>query len=274
MGQKKMYHVNPKGEVGKCTARPGNCPYGDPKDHMPTPQLARERYEEMMSQQLFKAAKSKLTDRLLASNNGRFPEEIVNQLGGLLESKPFVSMEIIPAGSALYNTALPGATVHDYDFTVFAEPHQVLARKDKKYLQGELDVNVVPITKLDKATRRSTSLSEAFYAYRSNEQLLSSASSSLWQPYLRSIRLPLVRYYDLLDDVKRAHSQSFVEPVSRDDKDGFRNFKHAVRWTLYQKRWSAGGPPEESFNPRLSDGEREIFLRAIESGKLETVFEE
>lgn len=248
------------------------CPFMPMDSHGANAQEARERFEEMMHSQVLTANRTSLTDKLLAKNDGRFPEEILVQMGGLLEDKPFKPMVIIPAGSQLYNSTVPGVPVHDYDFTVFAEPHSSLERNDKKYLQGELDVNVVPITKLDKATRRSTSLTEAFYAYRSNEQLLATAANSQWQPYLRSMRIPLVRYFDLLDDVKRSHAQAYEEPVTRDDKVGFKNFKHSVRWTLYQQRWASEGP-SDSFNPRLSDEERKIYLEALDSGTLNTVLE-
>ena len=268
----KKWHINNQGNAEVCTASI-RCPFMPIDEHGSTAQEARERFEESMQSQLLTATRSSLTDKLLAKNDGHFPEEILVQMGGLLESKEFKTMVVIPAGSHLYNSTIPGAAVHDYDFTVFAEPHPSLSHHDKKYLQGELDVNVVPITKLDKATRRSSSLAEAFYAYRSNEQLLSTASESPWQPYLRSMRIPLVRYFDLLDDVKRAHERGYEEPVSRDNKVEFKNFKHSVRWTLYQRRWNDTSLPADSFNPRLSDEERELYLKTLESGRLRTALE-
>lgn len=42
-----MHHVNPRnGRVGKCTAVPGNCPYGEDAVHGDTAELARIKYEE------------------------------------------------------------------------------------------------------------------------------------------------------------------------------------------------------------------------------------
>lgn len=43
------YHVNPEfGEVGKCTAEPGNCPFGDENQHFNSKQEARDAYEAQM----------------------------------------------------------------------------------------------------------------------------------------------------------------------------------------------------------------------------------
>lgn len=42
------YHINSKGEPGKCSASVGTCPYGDGRDHYPSEAAAREAYELKM----------------------------------------------------------------------------------------------------------------------------------------------------------------------------------------------------------------------------------
>lgn len=45
------FHINPAGEVGVCTARPGFCPLTDERDHYLTAEAAREAFEK--SQQVW-----------------------------------------------------------------------------------------------------------------------------------------------------------------------------------------------------------------------------
>lgn len=40
------FHVNGKGEPGKCSAQEGNCPFGGSDDHYPSEEAAREGYEK------------------------------------------------------------------------------------------------------------------------------------------------------------------------------------------------------------------------------------
>ena len=42
------YHINTLGEVRKCSARAGNCPYGDELEHYSSPDNARRAYERLM----------------------------------------------------------------------------------------------------------------------------------------------------------------------------------------------------------------------------------
>ena len=56
----KKYHLNPiTGDPFLCTAKIGNCPYGDSSKHFPTQKEAREAYEGELAKELFK--KMKLT---------------------------------------------------------------------------------------------------------------------------------------------------------------------------------------------------------------------
>ena len=43
---KTKYHINYKGEAGKCTAVAGGCPFGEESDHYPTADAARAAYEK------------------------------------------------------------------------------------------------------------------------------------------------------------------------------------------------------------------------------------
>jgi len=45
-----MYHINPQtGNPGKCSAKPGNCPYGAAGEHFETKSAAQQEYEFLMS---------------------------------------------------------------------------------------------------------------------------------------------------------------------------------------------------------------------------------
>jgi hypothetical protein len=52
-----LYHINSKGEAGKCTAKKGGCPFGDAEQHYTSSEAAREAYEEKNE----KAKKESLT---------------------------------------------------------------------------------------------------------------------------------------------------------------------------------------------------------------------
>lgn len=43
------YHINAKGEPGKCRAWLGNCPFGGDSDHHETPEQARDAFEKSMT---------------------------------------------------------------------------------------------------------------------------------------------------------------------------------------------------------------------------------
>jgi hypothetical protein len=42
------YHINDKGNPGKCTAQSGNCPFGDDTKHYSSKEEARNVYENKM----------------------------------------------------------------------------------------------------------------------------------------------------------------------------------------------------------------------------------
>ncbi len=43
------YHINGKGEAGRCSAQKGKCPFGGDLEHYSTPGDARRAYEKFMS---------------------------------------------------------------------------------------------------------------------------------------------------------------------------------------------------------------------------------
>lgn len=54
------FHINDKGVVGKCSAQPGNCEFGDDFEHFSSPSRAREYYElKNQAQTLTKLSKPK-----------------------------------------------------------------------------------------------------------------------------------------------------------------------------------------------------------------------
>lgn len=198
-----------------------------------------------------------------------YPVKVLEELSSYLNSRPYQTLAVLPSGSHLYNTSIPGRSVHDYDFTVFSEPHASLTKKSKQYITGDIDVKVVSVTNLKDLVRRSTELSEACFALQNDEELVR-IEDDKWTPYLRSFRPSIIEYYDLIDDCIKSHE--YEEPVSMNDKVAFKNFKHTVRWSLYQQRWSEFDA-RKGFDPKLSDEERLKFLKAIRAGRLFSILE-
>lgn len=44
------YHINENGDPGKCSAMPGNCPYGDDVNHFNSMEAARINFEKQMTE--------------------------------------------------------------------------------------------------------------------------------------------------------------------------------------------------------------------------------
>lgn len=266
------FHLTEDGPK-RCTATKKPCPLGaSPEEHYANLPTATAAYEAKMSSDTLTTMKSRdktsVTSTLLRNGSRDYPAAVLKQLGEYLESRPYKPLVVIPAGSQLYNSSVPGRALHDYDFTVFATPHRTL-KKSHQHLSGELDVNTVGVDKIQTLARRSAPLSEAFYAYKSGRSL-AVFDDPKWGPYTSSIQLPVSQYYDLLDDCVRSTSHEFTEPATQDDKKNFHNFKHSLRWQIYQKRWGSEGPPV--FDPRFTDEERELFKTGIEEGSTGVVW--
>lgn len=77
------FHINPEsGEPGECSAKPGNCPFGDDSDHYASLAQARGAFEELMSSRA-----------MIALERKRLPADIlVSVLDGekdvLVEAEP------------------------------------------------------------------------------------------------------------------------------------------------------------------------------------------
>lgn len=258
------YHVGRNGPA-KCTASKRPCPLGGEEVHFTSLEEAATAYEASMKDQMLPPGrKTELTDELVANGKDIYPKEVLVKLGQMLKDKPYTPLTVLPAGSALYNTVIPGKPVHDFDFTVVAEPYPSL-RTMKQSMQGELDVNFVSVTDLSRFSNRSTPLSEALFARRAGHNL-TSLPDSPYSPMLASFRLSEMKYFDLLDDVMKSPRQQFEEPVTPDTPNEFRNFKHTVRWRIYQLRWGKAGKP---FDPRLTEEERGLFLESLKRGTTE-----
>lgn len=258
------YHVGRNGPA-KCTASKRACPLGGEDVHFTSLKEASQAYEELMQHQTLPAArKGDLADELIANGSHLYPKEVLIKLSAFLKERPYTPLTVLPAGSSLYNTVIPGKAVHDFDFTVVTEPYPSL-RTMKQSMEGELDVNFVSVTDLSRFSTRSTPLSEALFAQRVGRGL-NSLPASPYSPMLANFRLSELKYFDLVDDVMRSHRQQFQEPVTPDNANDFRNFKHTVRWRIYQRRWgNANGP----FDPRLTEDERAIFLESLNRGTMD-----
>jgi hypothetical protein len=65
------FHINGKGEAGKCSATKGGCPFGGESEHFTSPEAAREAYEASMSTPVaapYKNAMESVLLRPLAKN--------------------------------------------------------------------------------------------------------------------------------------------------------------------------------------------------------------
>lgn len=270
------YHLTDEGPK-VCNATVKNCPVGDPaSEHFADRRDAEEAFKNLLEfrnpDSLTGLQKTSITRDLLSGNAGRFPTQIIEQLGGYLEKQPYRALSVIPVGSALFNTVIPGKPVHDYDFMVLTTPHPKL-RTINHHMDGELDVMSVDVTTLMRQDYvRSTSLMEAVFAAKAGRTILHNTSDP-WSTYFESVRTPMGHYFESLHFSIESHSKHFVEPVSKDDGRAFTTFKHCVRWSIYQKRWGDGGGNESnfSFDPRLTDDEREVFLHALEQGRISAI---
>lgn len=261
------YHLGRSGPA-PCKATKIACPLGGEEVHFSSKQEAEKAYEHKMKDTLLpKPRKADLTDELVANGGELYPREALVKLGKLLQERPYKPLVVMPAGSTLYNTAIPGREVHDYDFVVFCSPSPTL-RNVHQTMEGELDVNFVDVTKLTTLANRSSSFSESLFAHNLGRGL-NTPPDDAYTPMLSALRLSEIKYFDLLDDVMRSHRQQFTEPVTQESPTEFRNFKHTVRWMIYQQRWGSYGKP---MDPRLSSEERERWLHTLEAGRTEALF--
>lgn len=265
------YHLGKNGP-SPCKAKK-RCPLGGPSEHFKTQTEASQAYEKRMNSLTIPPAREKqpesITNILVAAGDGKYPEPILRQLGEYLETRPYKPLAVIPAGSQLYGSEVPGRAVHDYDFTVFATPHSSL-KKPKQHLAGELDVHSIGVDRVQELARRSAPIREAFYAMRAG-RALASFDDPQWGSYFNSINLPVGQYYDLLDDCVRSTSHEYTEPVSQEEKNNFHNFKHSLRWQIYMKRWGSEGSDE--FDPRFTEEEQALYRRALSEGSAKVVWE-
>lgn len=262
------YHITDNGPA-VCTASVRPCPIGGAESHFTSKKAAQEAYEKKMSSLVLpRKRKLELVDELIANGEKYYPKEALVKLSQFIKESPYTPLVVVPAGSALYNTAIPGKEIHDYDFTVFTAPYHSL-KKATHSMRGEIDVNYLGVDRLSTITTRSTPFSEAVFARRVGHGL-NGLPDNPYSALLASFRVPEIKYFDTVDDVMRSHRQQFEEPVSPENSVDFRNFKHTVRWTIYQKRW---GVTEGPFDPRLNDEERELFLKTLASGRVATLFE-
>jgi hypothetical protein len=68
------YHINGKGEAGKCSAQQGGCPFGDESEHFTSADAARKHYEKEMEGNATPAATPMLAkfDKMPAPEAPRF----------------------------------------------------------------------------------------------------------------------------------------------------------------------------------------------------------
>lgn len=265
----KKFHITAQGpKICRASKRP--CPLGSPEEHYPSFLEAQKVYEQSFAREHLKGHRKSQgvpwAEELLETCRDRYPEGILKQLGAYLDSRPFKTLVLLPAGSDLYGTKIPGRARHDYDFTAFVTPHE--SRKGiTQYMEGELDISLTNVSELPELSRRSVPLAEAFHAYRQGAAL-GMREDEAWSPYLRSLRVPLTPYFDLLTDVLKYHE--VVEPVVQDGSKNAANLKHRLRWLLYQERWGQEG--EGAFDPRLTPEEITRWQRAIREGREEVLY--
>lgn len=277
-------HYSPKLErIAPCS---GNCLYGDKTVHFDTmeegnkwlQESTAQKYDNLPATQRKREGRKKIAvvknPRIRESMKEKartkfsvIPPEVLDQLADFLDERQEETVLVVPSGSVLYNTMIPGRQTHDYDFVVVTEPTN--SGKAKQHLVGELDAILVPIDKVLDFSTRSTQMHETIYSMQYDLSLYNNQSSQ-WASFLKSVRLPPDRYFSLLDDVRHSFRQRFTEPVTGENKDQFRNFKHTARFNTYMIRERN----ENYLNPRLTEEERTKFLATLESGRMSTLTSE
>lgn len=267
------WHVGVNG-VSKCRATPGNCPLkgidNNPSKHFDNIEEARWDFEKQASIVFKETPKRKTLSTVLLNKCGdRYPKETLVKLGDYLDAQPYTTLNILPAGSHLYGTQIPGKVNHDYDFTAFVTPDSGLS-KVKHYMDDELDLNVINITQIPVISARSTPFSESFFALQAGRSLVEINNN--WTPFVHSLRIPPMRYFGLLSDVIKSQSHEFHEPVDMNAGLEFKNFKHVARWSIYYKRFGSRSMNTHFVDPVLSLEERELWLKTLYSGRMETLY--
>ena len=241
------YHVNPVSDQA-VICKEKDCPHpGIASKHFTTPSEAKEAYDTELVETYLSNAPSGLTEELFRTAP-ELPPLVVTILGEYLTDKAFSVKAIVPSGSTLYNTELPGRERHDYDYVVFVDDDERLPRY-KHALIGYQDVLVdffiVPLSMVETYVRQGQ-IVEAYFAVLAGLSLYKSDSFTR----LSDEDSFLSSYFVNLEEYIGKHAAGDYPPARLQ-----RERKHMLRWRIYVTR-----QPKKPFSPRLSESERKLWL--------------
>mgnify|MGYP001186473091 CR=1 FL=1 len=165
-----------------------------------------------------------------------------------LAKLPIVPIAIVPSGSLLYNTEIPGRARHDWDFVIFAEPCAYL-EKYRHFMVGDVDFFIIAIDKIF-FYKRQVQFTEAYFALKMKTEVVRYKD---WALSLNEEVELLANFWECLTEAVRKHAAKEYVPARLEHE-----FKHQLRWQCYLARVD-----KESFTPILTNAEREWWLAKL-----------
>lgn len=262
----EAYHVNPNnGEVSRCQAKQGRCPYGGPEAHRSSVEAARLAYEATMRAHVL-ATVRQLSDSSSPRARARVQLETVH-------------------GSHLYGLARPTSDVDTY--RVLANDYQAIGRdrlslKTKQRIRGEEDVletnlteflvkceegtpqaleamfsRIAPPAPLD-SYRHSYYLNTAGFAITYKRTIMNFARLGVEHERAKELLAPTE---ETEQHKKRVRESVRVKKPRRVERNGLLKYRrHSLRLMLNRETGLEFG----RFNPTLSPSEKDFLLRAAE----------
>lgn len=254
------FHVNPLTgksiicrKVNECDAVSG---------HYSSREEAESEHVRKLTQHLLEveATHAGVTDGFRQRDRWSIPDDVLRVLSGWVTDSPEKVVAVVPSGSLLYNTSMPGVPMHDYDFMVFIEDDEKWSNY-RHVMIGLVDLFIVPLRMIEKYVTH-TQVVEGWSAVMTDQWLLldetAKSSDNLLQLQYQDAEhgFLLYEYFSNIAEYIDKHAQKVYPEVRL-----VRERKHMLRWKLYVARDSS----RNFFNPRLTDVEREDWLRAVSS---------
>lgn len=224
-----------------------------PVGHHPDKASAKAAWDTFMTNECRRLSKSsaRLSEAYRA-NQGIVPDWVVEVVSGYVEWSPFEVSAVTPSGSQLYNSML-SEHVHDYDFVLFCQPHELLSGY-RHVMIGLVDLFLVPIDKLIDYASMSQIPESFFGVIRGNGWW--NDSDKVWTDESFHEALAAAYFEKLREHIEKFESGEYDEARRK------RGFKHHARWKSYVKRIDINGEDSlTNFSPTLSEAERKDFLK-------------
>lgn len=239
------YHIN------TITANPtvcktlNNCPLS----HYDSKSEAKKTFDNETRDRLLRnPVYSPLTRTLVKNNKLNDPVDELIILGEYLTERGYDIAGIVPAGSTLYNTKIPGQPTHDYDYFVFVNDELY---NYKHIVLDTLDMFIIPVNLVTKYVSQPQIIEGYFAVISKNSYYVTHDFKNFFSK--DSLKTLYGLYEEHLRDYVRKHEMREYPPARLD-----RERKHMLRWVIYLER-----DDKEIFDPRLSLSEREQWLTQV-----------